>query len=111
MPFKELPLFNAAEKSYWLVDDTGMTIVTDASLPLGRVRENMQADLAKSARLLVSLPCVHFSASFQGVVGTHVHGRGWMLHKPTDNRCDLWEMAMFASNADWAEAASPELGK
>jgi hypothetical protein len=105
MTITALPLFNAESQAFWLVDDTAMTLVSAADLPPGKVRQNMRDDLAKSGRLEVSLPCVHFSDSFLGISGTHVHGRGWKLHQPQGSG-DLWEQAERASLGDWTEIAA-----
>jgi hypothetical protein len=105
MTITELPLFSAESQAFWLVDGTPMTVVSNADLPPGRVRQNMRDNLAQARRLEVSLPCVHLSDSFLGSSGTHVHGRGWKLHKPQGSG-DLWEQAERASLGDWTEIAT-----
>lgn len=62
----------------------------------------MREDLAASKRSEVRLHCVHFSASFLGIHGTHIHGRGWKLRVPHDSG-NLWEHAAHASLYDWTE--------
>ena len=101
---KAVPLFDACHTHFWAVDGSALTVVTDADMPLGRVRENMRNDLAAQRCNEVALPCVHSSKSFLGQTGTHVHGRGWKLHSPDPSgHFGLWGGADYASNADWTE--------
>lgn len=104
----KIPLFNAAKTSFWCVDGTTLTLVTDDAIPIGRVRENMRNDLAASSRNARTLPCVHFTESFLGIVGTYIHGRGWKLHKPKGSPGDLWKAAEHASVVDWTEFSDSE---
>jgi hypothetical protein len=96
------PLFNAKNRAYWIVDGTTMTLITDADIPLGRIRRAMLDDLAAAARFELALQCIHWSDSFQNVCGTQIHGHGWLLHKLRATG-GLWEQADLASHSDWTE--------
>lgn len=101
---KLLKEFDAQNTARWIVDGTPITVVTDADIPPGRWRQNMASDLKMQDRGLVTLPCVHWSISFQGKSGTHVHGRSWVLHLPREQKTlGLWQAVEYASTADWTE--------
>ena len=100
----EIPKFEATKRGHWLIDNTSMALVTNAEIPLGQLRKTMQNDLQKAAKFEIRLPVEHWSDSFQGTTGTHIHGCGWMLHVPQDGG-DLWKQAALASLCDWTEIA------
>ena len=97
------PMFTADKVHLWKVDNTPITIITDADMPLGKVREMLAKDLNAYDRNTRDLPCVHCSESFQGVRGTNVHGRGWKLHVPQAARIGLMQAVEIASMRDWTE--------
>ena len=100
--------FHAQNVAYWRVDGSDLTLVTDADLPLGQIRQRMVKDAAANSRAEISLPCVHWSNSFLGESGTYIHGVSWKLHKPkTFDKMDLWQSLDYASLADWTEVALP----
>lgn len=97
------PVFDAPEV-YFLVIEGGLTLLTDARLPLGRVRENMAGDLSASKLGSALLPCIDFKKPYEG---SCLHGRGWKLSVPKESdiarRGGIWAAAEFASMADWVE--------
>lgn len=103
--------FSARNVARWTVDGTAITVETDADLPVGAWRENMQQDLRAFKRGDRLLPSIHMTDSFLGQSGTAVHGRGWKLHIPPtpitlaaqSKRLELWDAAEYASEADWSE--------
>lgn len=96
--------FSARNVARWTVDGTKLTMETDADLPVGEWRRNMKLDLAAHQRAERSLACVHWTDSFLGVSGSALHGRGWKMHKPQDDKSfGIWEAASYASEADWSE--------
>lgn len=102
------PLFLAKSIALWSVDHTPLvTLVTDADMPLGKVRESMMRDLNAVDRRVRRLPCAEGSYSFQGIRGTHVHGRGWKLHVPKDTPLGLAQAIEIATMRDWMDV-TPE---
>lgn len=91
--------------NYWNVDGTSLTLVTDADVPLGLVRENMRQDMAREKHTEGTLRRLHQNQSFQGICGTQVYGQGWKLHMPDgDSHIPLWEAVRLACVAEWSEA-------
>lgn len=104
MPFTKE--FFAERVTRWTVDGTELVLTTDADTPPGRSRERIRKDWMAQERYELSLTCEHMSISFQGRDGTHVHGNGWLLHKPFgEKRFDIWKAVEFASLASWTEIA------
>lgn len=104
MVVRDTKFFNAPAKAFWSVDGTKLTVVTNANIPLKRAQGNMRRNVKSFEQHELMLSCVHWSDSFQGVEGTHVHGHGWMLHVPKNHGGgDLWSLTKLASVTDWTQ--------
>lgn len=99
-----LERFDAQKIACWSDPESPLTLVSDAKIPLAELRRIMRYDEAAQTRLEIILRCVHWSDSFLGQNGTHIHGRCWMLHRPqVFMELDLWESLEYACRADWRE--------
>lgn len=96
--------FTSESVVFWKDRKTDLTLVSDASTAIAELRVILRREAIASKRLEMTLLCVHWCDSFEGITGTMIHGSCWRLHRPFKSTAlGFWECLDYAWEGDWIE--------